>query len=280
MTPLRHRCLPGPKLLLAAATFFAVQLSAPLGAQSGGSAPAPGVPRAISEIRQADLERDLYTMDGDSMRGREAGTLDEMRASMWLAERMRRIGLVPRGVDGSWFQWWNMRVTRISDSVTTVRIGDRQYELWTDVIPVTNEEVTISAPTKFVGDATDSTIDVQGSVAVATLVAPPESTIRTTTNTHDYNYARAAITRAARELGARGAEAVILVADSVADGVFGDLAIVQARGRDDVVGGVPRFSRNRSATPQRTSTRPRSIPVLLVHRSALGSTRYGPTWCR
>ncbi len=275
MTPLRHRCLPGPKLLLASAMLAALQLSVPLGAQSGGSAPAPRVPPAISEIRLADLERDLYTMAGDSMRGREAGTLDEMRASMWLAERMRQIGLVPEGEDGSWFQWWNMRVTRISDSATTVRIGARQYELWTDVIPVTNAEFTISAPTRFVGDASDSTIDVRGSVAVAMLVTPPESTIRTTTNTHDYNYARAAITRAARELGARGAKAVILVADSVADGVFDDLAIVQARGRDDVVGGVPRFSRNRSATPRRTSARPSVIPVLLVHRSALGALRAG-----
>ncbi|HET7552722.1 MAG TPA: M28 family peptidase [Gemmatimonadaceae bacterium] len=275
MTPPRPRCLPGPMLLRASATLLAIQLSAPLAAQSAGSAPAPDVPQAISEIRRADLERDLYTMAGDSMRGREAGTLDEMRASMWLAEQMRQIGLVPKGGDGSWFQWWNMRVTRISDSATTVRIGARQYALWTDVVPVTNTEVTISAPTKFVGDASDSTIDLHGSVAVAMLVAPPESSIRTTTNTHDYNYARAAITHIARELGERGAEAVILVADSVADGVFDDLAIVQARGRDDVVGGVPRFSRNRSAASQRTSTRPRTIPVLLVHRAALGALRAG-----
>jgi hypothetical protein len=175
---------------------LAIQLSAPLGAQSSGTA--PGVPPAISEIRQADLQRDLYAMAADSMRGREAGTLDEMRASMWLAEQMRQIGLVPKGEDGSWFQWWSMRVTRISDSATTVRIGARRYELWADVIPVTNSEATISAPTKFIGDARDSTIDVRGSVAVATLVAPPESSIRTTTNTHDYNYARAAISSIAR----------------------------------------------------------------------------------
>lgn len=275
MIPPRSRRRPGAKLLLASAALLAIQLAAPLGAQSQRSAQVPDVPRAVSEIRQADLERDLYTMSGDSMRGREAGTLDEMRASMWLAEQMRRIGLVPKGEDGSWFQWWNMRVTRISDSATTVRIGERQYETWTDVIPVTNEEVTISAPTKFVGDASDSTIDVRGLVAVATLVAPPESSIRTTTNTHDYNYARAAITRAARGLGERGAEAVILVADSVAEGVFDDLAIVQSRGRDDVVGGVPRFSRNRSATSGRNGARRRSVPVFLVHRSALDDLRAG-----
>ena len=275
MTSLCDRCRPGARLLLASATLIAIQLSAPLGAQAPSTTPAPGVPPAISEIRQADLERDLYAMAADSMRGREAGTLDEMRASMWLGEQMRQIGLIPKGENGSWFQWWNMRVTRISDSATTVRIGGRPYALWTDVIPVTNEEATISAPTKFIGDARDSTIDVRGSVAVATLVAPPDSSIRTTTNTHDYNYARTAITSIARELGERGAAAVILVADSVADGVFDDLALVQARGRDDVVYGVPRFSRNGGATPRRAGTRPRTVPVLLVQRAALGALRAG-----
>ena len=162
MTSPRYRCRPGPRLLLASAMLLAIQLSAPLGAQSPGTA--PGVPPAISEIRQADLQRDLYAMAADSMRGREAGTIDEMRASMWLAEQMRQIGLVPKGEDGSWFQWWNMRVTRISDSATTVRIGDEQYALWTDVVPVTNTEVTISAPTKFVGDASDSAIEDRKSV--------------------------------------------------------------------------------------------------------------------
>ena len=270
MTPLSGRTLSTVARLLAigVATPLAIAFVAPLAAQTPLSA-APSVPSAISEIHQQDLERDLYTMAGDSMRGREAGTIDEMRASMWLGEQMREIGLVPKGEDGSWFQWWNMRRTRISDSATTVRIGGRRYALWTDVIPVTNAGVTVSAPTTFVPDPRDSTIDLQGRVAVATLVAPREADIRTTTNTHDYNYARAAITATSRALGERGAAAVILVADSVTDAVFEDLALVQARGRDDVVGGVPRFSRNGGAP----RPRPRTIPVFLVHRAALGALR-------
>lgn len=261
--------------LLAAATLLAAPLVAPftpplvtpLAAQTAHGSAIPSVPPAIAEIRQKDLERDLYTMAGDSMRGREAGTLDELRASIWLGEQMRKIGLVPKGDGGSWFQWWNMRRTRISDSATTVRIGGRPYALWTDVVPVTNSSVTISAPTKFVRDASDSTLDLHGRVAVAMLLAPPPESIRTTTNTHDYNYARAAITATSRQLGRRGAVAIILVADSVTDAVFHDLAVVQARGRYEPVGGVPRFSRNgRSARREPT-------PVLLVHRAALGALR-------
>ena len=58
---------------------------------------APTPPAAISAIRRLDLERDLALLGGDAMRGREAGTIDEMRASMWLAEEMRKIGLAPMG---------------------------------------------------------------------------------------------------------------------------------------------------------------------------------------
>src|SRR5262245_44931872 len=86
--------------------------SATLGAQAAKTPTSR--PAAYSAIREADIKRDMYALAGDEMRGREAGTLDEMRASMWLAEEMRKIGLVPRGEGGSWFQWWNMRRTRIS----------------------------------------------------------------------------------------------------------------------------------------------------------------------
>ena len=43
----------------------------------------------IDRIREADLKADLFTLAGDAMRGREGGTLDELTASMWVAERAR-----------------------------------------------------------------------------------------------------------------------------------------------------------------------------------------------
>lgn len=51
----------------------------------GGAATKSGeVPAAMSQIREADLKRDLYAMASDGMRGRESGTPDEMRASSGL----------------------------------------------------------------------------------------------------------------------------------------------------------------------------------------------------
>lgn len=68
-------------------------------------------PPAIDAITEADVRRDLFALAGDDMRGREAGTLDEMRASMWVAERAREAGLQPAGENGTWFQGWSLRRT-------------------------------------------------------------------------------------------------------------------------------------------------------------------------
>lgn len=246
-------------------------IAAPLAAQRTSTIHPPA---AISAIREPDLRRDLFTLAGDSMRGREAGTLDEMRASVWLADQMRRIGLAPRGDDGSYFQWWNMRRTRVSPSTTNVSIGGNQYELWRQVIPLSNASVNVSAPTVFITDLQDTTSSLTGRVAVAQLTAPPASAVRTTTNTYQYNYARAAIAQASRALGRRGAAGIILIADAATDSVFDALATVQGRGSYDVVGGVPRFSRTaNTARSAVNGPRPVPAPVLLVHRSALADLR-------
>src|ERR1700737_2818398 len=76
-------------------------LSAPLSAQSIKAV--VSVPAAMKYIREQDLKRDLYVLAGDEMRGREAGTLDEIRASVWLADEMEKIGVTPHGDAGSWF---------------------------------------------------------------------------------------------------------------------------------------------------------------------------------
>src|SRR3954471_18292137 len=67
----------------------------PLSAQS----PAPP---GLSAIRTEDLTKDLYALADAHFKGRSAGTLDELKASAWLAEKFRAIGLKPAGDDGTY----------------------------------------------------------------------------------------------------------------------------------------------------------------------------------
>jgi Peptidase family M28 len=257
---------------LAILPLFAVAV--PLGAQAAkprasakGSAQTIAIPEAISAIKEADLKRDLYVMASDGMRGREAGTLDELRASMWVADQLRAIGVKPMGEDGSYFQWWNMRRTRISTVSSSVKVDGNPVALWTEISPTSNLAGDVVAQTVFVGNGRDSTVDVTGKIAVV-MLQPPTSTLRTTTNTYEYRYARAAINNTSAGLVRRGAAGVIVVADSIADIAYDGIWKIQERGAYDVVGGVPRYAAAPAQAP-RTS----GAPVLFVHRAALGMYR-------
>jgi Zn-dependent M28 family amino/carboxypeptidase len=222
-------------------------VSLPLLAQGAAkSTPAskyPAAPAAaMASIKEADLKRDLYAMAGDAMRGREAGTLDEMRASMWVAEQLRAIGVKPIGDDGTYFQWWNMRRTRVSTAASSVKSGGKALELWKDVVPTGNTEADGAGAVVFVGDGSDSTVDVRGKVAVVTMSAPPRAVLQEGTNTYEYRYATSAIQSTTAKFRGRGAAAVVIIADSTADIAFDGYAAIRSRGTYDVEGGVPRFA--------------------------------------
>jgi Zn-dependent M28 family amino/carboxypeptidase len=261
MRPVRHVVL----LLVSAA---------PLLAQGPAAGTTLRLPAAASRIRESDLRRDLFLLAGPGMRGREAGTPDELRASMWLAERMRGIGLVPFGADSSWFQWFDMRRTVVSTAASSVRLGDRPLALWSDITPTSAAAGDASDVPLVVRDVGDTTVDVRGRIVVAFIVPPPAANIRTTTNTWAVNYIRAAITAQAVPLQRRGAAAVVLIVDSVAETGFAGIASVSSRGAYDVVGGAPRFVRppRPGAAP---AAPPRPVPVLLA-RGALAPELTAP----
>ena len=174
---------------------FALPAFAQGAAKTAAAAPKyPAAPAAaMAAIKEADLKRDLYAMAGDAMRGREAGSLDEMRASIWVAEQLRAIGVKPAAGDGTYFQWWNMRRTRISTAASSVKSAGKPLELWKDVVPTGNSEADGAGTVVFAGDGSDSTIDVRGKVAVATLSAPARAVPPEGTNTYEYRYAGSAI---------------------------------------------------------------------------------------
>src|SRR5476651_516094 len=55
-------------------------------------------------ITAGDLMSRLYVFADDSMMGREAGTVGHMMATEYIANEARRLGLVPAGDSGSYFQ--------------------------------------------------------------------------------------------------------------------------------------------------------------------------------
>ena len=238
--------------------FAAIAVSFSLGAStayaqtSRGPSSIPGLDR----IKNEDLKRDIFKLAGDGFRGREAGTLDELRASTWLAEQARAIGLEPAGEDGTYFQWWPMRRIRLSDA-SLVRVGTSPLQLWKDVVVTPVVDATLDLPIVFVGQASEAELegaDLTGKAVAAMLVPPPNPPGRNL-SLSSWRYAGAAVRAQAARIVARGAAAVVLVADSLAETAFGFYAATSGRGTYsiDTVGAV------RRPRPQ--------APIMLVKRS-------------
>ena len=93
-------------------------------------APAPTAPA----ITPADLMTRLYIYADDSMMGREAGTPWNLKATAYVADQVRRMGLVPAGDSGTYFQDVPL-VRSIFDSTTGVTVDGIALQTWRDFIP-------------------------------------------------------------------------------------------------------------------------------------------------
>lgn len=251
-----------PALRALVATLSIATAACARGGTAAGAAavPPPDEYPGLAEIGSDDLQRDLFVLAGPAMRGREAGTVDEWRATVWIAEQARRIGLEPMGDDGTYFQVWPMRRTRVStDSRLTV--SGRPLTIGDDAVVVSPTAARLDAPIIWVGEGTDAdlaTIDVRGKVVAAVLSHPagapplgPDLSAR--------RYAMTAVRQRSALLIERGALGVVLVSDSVAEGQFQNIAAGWARGR---------YAIDEGEEP--ASARP---PVLWVRRAVLDLVR-------
>ena len=150
------------------------------GAAAPARAPvANGVEAGSSELR---IESDVRFLADDLLEGREAGTRGYQLASLYVAERMRALGLEPAGEGGTYFQrvpvlravraegGGELRIQRDGREVA-LRDGD-------DFLPALNynsAEAQVSAPAVFVGQGVHAPslqhddfrdVDVRGKIAV------------------------------------------------------------------------------------------------------------------
>lgn len=178
------------------------------------TSPSGGIAPALDAITEADLRRDMFAMAGDAMRGREAGTLDEIRATGWVAERAREAGLQPAGDDGTFFQWWPMRRSRLGEN-SQLSIGGKALRVWKDAVVLNAPNGAIDLPIVFVSDtgALRST-NVSGK-AVAMVVSPvPTQALDSFTIRGNFQATLSAMIRQrAAAIAQAGGAAAILIGD-------------------------------------------------------------------
>jgi len=136
------------------------------------SQPAIGVkPPSLSAIREVDLRQDLFALASDAMRGKRAGTVDELRAAAWVAEQARKAGLQPAGDDGTYFQYFQLRRTTTA-AASVLSINGTPVRLWKDAWITSPVQTRLEAPVTWLQSLADSSKDLKGKVVAMHLVSP------------------------------------------------------------------------------------------------------------
>ncbi len=77
--------------------------------------PADSLPPSVEGISASDLRSDVYFLASDEMGGRATSTSHNQIASRYLAHRFERLRLNPAGDDGSYFQYFDLVQSELSE---------------------------------------------------------------------------------------------------------------------------------------------------------------------
>ncbi len=122
-------------LTLAALPLAVVSLSAQAQtcAALGGEMPLKYTGGAtVPAISACDLMTRLYIYADDSMMGRRVGTADNIRATDYIEREVRKLGLVPAGDNGTFFQEIGLFSRRTLASSSTITVGGQRFEAGKD----------------------------------------------------------------------------------------------------------------------------------------------------
>lgn len=211
-------------------------------------------PPGLNLIRTDDMKKDLYALADAHFKGRSAGTLDELKAAMWMAEKFRQIGIQPAGDDGTFFQYFTLWRNQLADN-SSIQINNISLALWKEVAVSQMANVSLHAPIVYLGNAADidtNTIDVKDKVIA---MEANSKGINLNVSLPTWRYSRYIFTKYGIPLLRRGAAAIIFIADDVAEKAWDDASENFKRGTYDIEGG---------SNVNITTT----VPVIWVHAQA------------
>jgi len=219
-------------------------------------------PPGLSAITESDLKKDLYALAGDHFRGREAGTLDELKAAVWWADVIRTAGLKPAGDDGTYFQYFALWRNRIS-AASTISIGAQKLRLWQDVLVAQTAPAQLNVPVVYAGNASKEELDGLDLKGKAVALQVSAEGINLDVSLPERRYPSYILRKYSTMLLEKGAVAIIFIADALAEKSWSQVLPNLSRGLYDIEDGP-----NAVTTPK--------PPVLWIHGADAGWVKNNP----
>ena len=167
-------------VLLALPTLASAQAPAPIRGPAPRELPVKYTGKPTTPpISAADLMTRLYIYADDSLMGRQVGTENNIKATAYIEREVRRLGLVPAGDNGGYFQNIPLFTNYTDTAATRLKTGDQPLAYGTDFFPIPRAGRTIAfdgLPVIYGGVTSDSSSwpsaeAVAGKVVLLTL--PP-----------------------------------------------------------------------------------------------------------
>lgn len=196
-------------------------------------------------IRETDLRKDMYELAADQFWGREAGTLDELKVSMWLADKAKEAGMKPAGDHGTFFQFFDMYRHQVSPQ-TILKIGDRQLQLWKDFLVAEPVNASIDSDIIYAGNTEPenlSQLNIKGKVLAVSASDKNIDKDMTLFVRRYPGFVRTKYYSKAFELGAKG---IIFITDDISEKSWVEVLPQMTRGsygveglREKITGNIP-----------------------------------------
>jgi hypothetical protein len=121
----------------------------------------PASKTGYTSINAANLKVNLTVLSSDSLEGRETSYPGQKKAAHYIAGIFRKLNLKPLGDDGTYFQHFDVEISRVHpETKIVIEIGGtkKSYVWETDFISEGTRDTTVTGPAAFVG-FTDTELD-------------------------------------------------------------------------------------------------------------------------
>ncbi len=190
----------------------------------------------LSPIKKGELKQDVYELADNHFLGREAGTINEFKGAVWLAERMRQAGIEPAGDDGTYYQFFDLYFRRQAES-NSLTIGERSFKQWTDFIPTSLYPSKLKdLEIEFVGTASPEELSKRSFKGKVVAVEASLDGIFQDISLFHKRFYYLIQHRYKTVLGQQGAEAVIFVANDLFEDNWDAMRHEMMRGRNGIKG--------------------------------------------
>ncbi len=136
-----------------------------------------------ADITAQDLMTRLYIFADDSMQGREAGTIGNVKGTDYIASEAKKIGLIPAGDNGTYFQTIPLKVRSI-DPKSTFSVGDQVFTYGTDWVATGSKSVDVANAQLIyggvLGDSAQMLAPGAGAGKIVAFTLPPGASARAT----------------------------------------------------------------------------------------------------